>query len=88
MELKYSLLSGAEICGSRGGLGMGGSIIHPMPFEPDFIRAEIDNQSYQISIHADDERLADGLTIAELETALLDCEIILCAEEIVPGIWS
>ncbi|MCJ7435101.1 MAG: DUF4258 domain-containing protein [Anaerolineales bacterium] len=49
---------------------------HSMPFEPDFIRAEIDNQSYQISMHADDERLADGLTIAELEMALLDYEII------------
>ena len=47
-----------------------------MPFVPEFIRAEIDSQSYQISVHADDERLADGLTIAELETALLDCEII------------
>ena len=38
-----------------------------MPFEPDFIRTEIDSQSYQISLHVDDERLADGLTIAELE---------------------
>jgi hypothetical protein len=47
-----------------------------MPFELDFIRAEISNQSYQISIHADDERLADGLTIAELETSLLNCEIL------------
>ena len=55
---------------------MGASIIHPMPFDPDFIRAEIGKQSYQISNHADDERLADGLTITELETALLDCEII------------
>ena len=29
-----------------------------------------------ISLHADDERLADGLTIEELEIALKRCEII------------
>ena len=61
MALKYSLLSGAEMSGSRGGFCMGGSIIHSMPFDLDFIRAEIGNQSYQISNHADDERLADGI---------------------------
>ncbi len=47
-----------------------------MPFEPEFIRSEIDNQSYIISLHADDERLADGLTMEELETALKNCEVI------------
>jgi len=47
-----------------------------MPFEPEFIRGEIENQSYLISLHADDERLADGLTIAELEAALTNCEVI------------
>ena len=43
---------------------------------PDFIRNEIENQSYEISIHADDERNADELTITDVEFALLRCEII------------
>ena len=47
-----------------------------MPFTPEFIHGEVENQNYLISIHADDERLADGLTVAELETALTNCEII------------
>lgn len=47
-----------------------------MPLTPEFIRAEIENQTYQISLHADDERLADGLTIVELEAVLSGCEII------------
>ncbi len=41
-----------------------------------FIRSEIQQQIYEISLHADEERIADGLTIAQLETALLNCEII------------
>ena len=47
-----------------------------MPLTPTFIRTEIENQRYQISLHADDERLADGLTIAEIESALADCVVI------------
>jgi len=47
-----------------------------MSFTPEFIRSEVENQTYLISIHADDERLADGLTIAELESALTNCEVI------------
>ncbi|MBV6452284.1 MAG: hypothetical protein MHPDNHAH_03040 [Anaerolineales bacterium] len=47
-----------------------------MSFDPEFIENEIVNQSYIISLHADNERLADGLTIIELETALMRCEII------------
>jgi len=43
---------------------------------PAFIRSEIENQAYQISLHADDERLADGLTIAEVESALMDCDVL------------
>lgn len=43
---------------------------------PDFIRAEIEKQSYEISLHADDERIADGLTISQLEFVLSNCEII------------
>ncbi len=41
-----------------------------------FIRNEVESQVYQISLHADDERLADGLSMAELESALISCEII------------
>lgn len=47
-----------------------------MSLTPKFIRREVENQTYQISIHADDERLADGLKINELEIALKNCEII------------
>ncbi len=43
---------------------------------PDFIRNEVEKQSYEISIHADDERIADGLTVFQLEYALSDCKII------------
>jgi len=37
---------------------------------------EVEKQTYVISLHADDERLADGLTISEIESALVDCEVI------------
>lgn len=47
-----------------------------MSLTPEFIRAEIEKQTYQISLHADDERLADGLQIGELESALKDCQVI------------
>ena len=42
----------------------------------DFIRTEVEKQSYEISLHADDERIADGLTVSELEFVLSNCEII------------
>lgn len=42
----------------------------------DFIRDEVEKQSYEISLHADDERIAEGLTISQLEFALSDCKII------------
>ena len=41
-----------------------------------FIRAEIEKQSYEISLHADDERIAEGLTVIQLEVTLSHCEII------------
>ena len=41
-----------------------------------FIRAEIEKQSYEISLHADDERIAEGLTVIQLEVTLSYCEII------------
>jgi len=47
-----------------------------MIITPDFIRAEIEKQSYEISLHADDERIADGLILSQLEFALSDCKII------------
>jgi hypothetical protein len=47
-----------------------------MSITPDFIRTELENQSYEISLHADDERIADGLTIVQVEHVLSTCEII------------
>jgi len=47
-----------------------------MTITPDFIYAEIKEQSYDISIHADDERIADELTVSQVEIALLNCKII------------
>jgi hypothetical protein len=47
-----------------------------MSLTPEFIRREVEHQTYQISIHADEERLADGLKIDELEIALKNCEIV------------
>jgi hypothetical protein len=41
-----------------------------MSLTPEFIRSEVEKKTYRISIHADDERLADGLRIVELEFAL------------------
>jgi hypothetical protein len=41
-----------------------------------FIYNEIRSQSYEISLHADDERIADGLTVAQLEYVLLNCQIL------------
>ena len=38
---------------------------HGASISPDFIRAEIEQQSYEISLHADEERLADGLTVSD-----------------------
>ena len=42
----------------------------------DFIRNEIEKQTYEISLHADDERIADGLTVSQLEFVSLPCKII------------
>lgn len=47
-----------------------------MAITASFICNEIKNQSYEISLHADDERIADGLTIFQLESVLLDCQIL------------
>ncbi|MBI4556644.1 MAG: DUF4258 domain-containing protein [Candidatus Hydrogenedentes bacterium] len=42
----------------------------------DFIREEIFAQTYEISIHADDERIAESLTVEQVESALLSGSII------------
>ncbi|MEW6328438.1 MAG: DUF4258 domain-containing protein [Thermodesulfobacteriota bacterium] len=42
----------------------------------DLIRKEIETQHYEISLHADDERVAEGLTVSQIEYALLGCKII------------
>ena len=47
-----------------------------MSITANFIRREIAKQSYEISIHADRERLAEELTVDHLESALLHCEIL------------
>ena len=47
-----------------------------MSITPDSIRAEIEKQTYEISLHADDERITDTLTVSQLEFALSDCKII------------
>ena len=41
-----------------------------------FIRDEIAAQAYEISLHADDERLAEQLTVAEVEALLTGCEVL------------
>jgi hypothetical protein len=42
----------------------------------DFIRREIKQRRYELSLHADDERLNDGLTILQLEFALIKGRIL------------
>ncbi|HHT9133438.1 MAG TPA: DUF4258 domain-containing protein [Candidatus Avalokitesvara rifleensis] len=42
----------------------------------DFIHNEIEKQTYEISFHADDERIADELTVSQLEFVLSQCKII------------
>ncbi len=41
-----------------------------------FIRREVEAQSYEISVHADDERLAEELTLAEVEAVLIRLELL------------
>ncbi len=47
-----------------------------MGINPDFIFTEVAKQTYEISIHADEERLSEGLTIAQVEHVLSNGEII------------
>jgi hypothetical protein len=45
-----------------------------MSISPEFIRAEIAAQTYELSVHADDERLTDHLLLAQVEHVLLHCQ--------------
>ncbi|MEA1934147.1 MAG: DUF4258 domain-containing protein [Thermodesulfobacteriota bacterium] len=47
-----------------------------MSITTEFIQKKVENQSYEMFIHADDERLNDELTIEQIEFVLKDCEII------------
>lgn len=47
-----------------------------MRITTDFICSEITDQSYEISIHADNERLNDELTVSQMESVLKKSEII------------
>ena len=42
----------------------------------EFIQSEIEAQTYEISFHADDERLAEGLKVTDVETVLSICELL------------
>ena len=44
--------------------------------DADFIRISVLEGDYLISLHADMERLEDGIAVAELEEVLADCEVI------------
>jgi hypothetical protein len=45
-----------------------------MSISLEFIRAEITAQTYELSVHADDERVADPLLLTEVEYVLLHCQ--------------
>ena len=47
-----------------------------MSITPEFIRTEVEQQSYELSLHADDERIADKLTVARLEAVLLASKVL------------
>lgn len=47
-----------------------------MSIAAEFIREEVAKQTYEISLHADDERIADGLTVSQVEVALSGCKIV------------
>ncbi len=47
-----------------------------MSISIDFIKNEIEGQGYEISLHADEERIADGLTLSQLEYVLLHGKVI------------
>ena len=42
----------------------------------EFIKNEVESGDYEISLHADEERIADDLTIEQIESALSKCELL------------
>lgn len=42
----------------------------------EFIRQCVASGDYELSLHADEERLAEGRTIVQVESALLSCEML------------
>lgn len=47
-----------------------------MPLDETFIRQAVQRGEYELSLHADEERLNDHLTIEDIEEALRSCEIL------------
>ena len=47
-----------------------------MPLDETFIKKAVQAEAYELSLHADEERLHDHLTIKELEAVLLSCELL------------
>lgn len=47
-----------------------------MPLTVELIRASVASGAYELSLHADDERLADGLTVREVEEVLASAELL------------
>lgn len=47
-----------------------------MPLDEPFIKQAVRRGEYELSLHADEERLNDHLTIAEIEEILRSCEVL------------
>ena len=48
-----------------------------MALNAKFIRESASTGAYELSLHADDERLADGLTVLEVEEVLVLIRVVL-----------
>jgi hypothetical protein len=47
-----------------------------MPLTLEFIRGSVASGAYELSLHADDQRLADGLTMRDVEEVLQSAELL------------
>ena len=47
-----------------------------MPLTVEFIRESVANGDYEISLHADEERLAEALTVEQIEDVLKQAELL------------
>lgn len=47
-----------------------------MPLDETFIRRAVQRGDYELSLHADEERLNEHLTVEEVEEVLRSCEIL------------